>query len=271
MRGIDPFVLDMNREVKHSLLDNPGQYTVRVASFQGESYFQGEGREESDRSPSLIPVFRRAARPNKLEVAADNAHRLTEALRKRGVEAYEFHDRFESIVTVGSFESVGTQLPDGRLDLRPEVYKIMQTYGAERSDCRSRGKPCKPRTLDGIRFDVQPMPVKVPRRSLASTYAAGNQTCVNASGPVVTRPGWPAVAAGRLCAAGNVARRGVAAACRSSPPHADCRPVAGANESHDLGQNGSHGPTAMAQQRFHVHPRVPRTCGDTRRFQTAGS
>ncbi len=39
--GIDPFVLDMNRQVKHSLLDNPGQYTVRVASFQGESYFPG--------------------------------------------------------------------------------------------------------------------------------------------------------------------------------------------------------------------------------------
>jgi hypothetical protein len=174
--GIDPFVLDMNREVKHSLLDNPGQYTVRVASFQGESYFQGEGREVSDRSPSLIPGLASRGEANKLEVAADNAHRLTEALRKRGVEAYEFHDRFESVVTVGSFDSAGTTLPDGRIDLRPEVYRIMQTYGAERSDLPQQGEALKPRMLDGVRFDVQPMPVKVPRRSLASTYAAGNQS-----------------------------------------------------------------------------------------------
>jgi hypothetical protein len=88
------------------------------------------------------------------------------------VEAYEFHDRFESIVTVGSFESVGTTLPDGRLDLHPAVYEVMQTYTAQRSKLPQAGEAVQPRTLDGIRFDPQPLPVKVPRRSLASTYAA---------------------------------------------------------------------------------------------------
>ena len=39
--------------------------------------------------------------PSKLEEAAVKAHELTMALRKQGVEAYEFHDRYESIVTVG--------------------------------------------------------------------------------------------------------------------------------------------------------------------------
>jgi hypothetical protein len=124
----------------------------------------------------LIPGLPSRGEVNKLEEAADHAHRLTEALRKRGVEAYEFHDRFESVVTVGNFESPGTPLPDGRIDLRPEIYKIMQTYGAERSDLPQQGEALKPRTLEGIRFDIQPMPVKVPRRSLASTYAAGNRT-----------------------------------------------------------------------------------------------
>ncbi|MHB0957368.1 MAG: hypothetical protein ACYC6N_09980 [Pirellulaceae bacterium] len=174
--GVDPFVLEMNRQVKHSLLDNPGEYTVRVASFQGESFFQGEGQEASESSSRLIPGLAPHGDASKLEEAADNAHRLTEALRKRGVEAYEFHDRFESIVTVGSFAGVGTRLPDGRIDLSPEVYKIMQTYGAERSPLARHGEGLNPRLLEGIRFDVQPMPVKVPHRSLASTYAAGNRT-----------------------------------------------------------------------------------------------
>jgi hypothetical protein len=171
--GLDPFVVEMNRNVEHSLLDNPGQYTVRVASFQGESSFQGEEqRADSKRGGhSLVPH----SAPNKLEIAADNAHRLTLALRKRGVDAYEFHDRFESIVTVGSFNSVGKELPDGRLDLAPEVYKIMQSYGAEKVALRQNGQGMKPRTLDGIPFDLQPLPVKVPREGLASNYTAGNE------------------------------------------------------------------------------------------------
>ncbi|NLX56384.1 MAG: hypothetical protein GXY58_14845 [Planctomycetaceae bacterium] len=169
--GIDPFVLEMNREVKHSLLDNPGQYTVRVASFQGESYFAGEEQRQNVKGfgPSLDLL--KYGRSRKLEEAADKAHRLTEALRKRGVEAYEFHDRFESIVTIGSFDSVGNKLSDGRLDLRPEVYKIMRDYGAETSALPQHGQGFKPRTLDGIQFEIQPMPVKVPRPGLASTYA----------------------------------------------------------------------------------------------------
>jgi len=169
--GIDPFVLEMNREVEHSLLDNPGQYTVRVASFQGESSFEGETKRDESNG-SGFGLLKRDA-PTPLEIAADKAHRLTESLRKRGVEAYEFHDRCESIVTVGSFEVVGRQLPDGRLDLSPDVYKIMQTYGAERSALPQHGQGLKPRELDGVPFDVQPMPVKVPRKGLGSDYAAG--------------------------------------------------------------------------------------------------
>jgi hypothetical protein len=172
--GIDPFVVEMNKHVKHSLLNNPGRYTVRVASFQGEAGFLGEDSENKRDGGGgflgLPPLKKRS----KLEIAADNAHRLTEALRKRGIPAYEFHDRFESVVTIGSFESVGTRLPDGRIDLHPEVYKIMQSYGAERLHLPHQGQALQPRKLDGIRFDIQPMPVKVPRRSIGADYASGN-------------------------------------------------------------------------------------------------
>ena len=49
----------------------------------------------------------RSSGRSKLEEAAYNAHLLVVALRKQGVEAYEFHDRHESLVTIGSFDSVG--------------------------------------------------------------------------------------------------------------------------------------------------------------------
>ena len=34
-KGIDPFVVDMNKDLPHSLLKCPGKYTVRIASFRG--------------------------------------------------------------------------------------------------------------------------------------------------------------------------------------------------------------------------------------------
>jgi hypothetical protein len=174
--GLDPFVLDINKGVEHSLLDCPGAYTVRVATFRGDSFFVGETPEaEDDGGKSLLGLPGRNE-PSKLEIAADNAHRWTDMLRKKGIEAYEFHDRFESIVTVGSFETVGNELPDGRIDLHPRIHQIMQTYGAERSSLPNQGQGVRPRSLNGISFDVQPLPVIVPRRSISSDYAANNRT-----------------------------------------------------------------------------------------------
>ena len=36
-KGIDKFVVDMNKGVKHSLLDCKGKYTVKVATFTGQN------------------------------------------------------------------------------------------------------------------------------------------------------------------------------------------------------------------------------------------
>ena len=97
--------------------------------------------------------------------------RLTEALRERGIEAYEFHDRCESIVTIGSFDTVGTPREDGKIEINPAVLQIMKAYGAEKEALDGTSQAVRPRSLEGIRFDVQPIPVRVPKTSLASTYA----------------------------------------------------------------------------------------------------
>jgi hypothetical protein len=78
------------------------------------------------------------------------------------------------VVTIGSFDSVGNETPDGRLNLHPPVYQIMQTYGGQECMLPGQAKSMRPKDLDGIPFDLQPIPVQVPRRSIGSDYAAGN-------------------------------------------------------------------------------------------------
>jgi hypothetical protein len=106
-----------------------------------------------------------------LEEAAKNAHVLTEALCKKGYEAYEFHDRNSSIVTIGSFSNVGSKRQDGKIEINPQVHAVMKKFGAETNV--EPGKPAQvgePRKLAGIPFDIQPMPVEVPQMGISNAY-----------------------------------------------------------------------------------------------------
>jgi hypothetical protein len=161
--GIDDFVMKLNRGVEYSLLENPAKFTVRVASFRGATSINQREIAELERSDKVT---------DKLAVAADKANRLTTALRKRGIDAYEFHDRTESVVTIGSFDSEGTPLPNGAIDINPKMFRIIQQYKASPTQNAGRGTlGMQPRVLDGIAFDVQPVPMSVPRRSVAADYA----------------------------------------------------------------------------------------------------
>ena len=157
-KGLDPLVEQMNRDVEYSLLKNSGQYSVRVATFRGSSSMKPSEAEKL---------------PNKLEEAAVKAHELTLLLRKKGVEAYEFHDRYESIVTVGSFDSVGAKQPGGTMELNPAVHRLMQEYGPKQQPLPGQAAfGLMPRSLNGISFDVQPVPVQVPRSSIAASFTS---------------------------------------------------------------------------------------------------
>jgi hypothetical protein len=127
-KGIDPFVVKMNRGVEHSLLECPGRYTVKVATFRGKTILQTSA--EVDQSSKSFWGRRKNDERNPLVEAAENAHILTQQLRAHGFDAYEFHDRTESIVTIGSFEQVAQKMPDGRVLVMPGVQKIIETFGA---------------------------------------------------------------------------------------------------------------------------------------------
>ncbi len=161
--GLDEFVIGMNERVEYSLLKNPGVFTVRVATFKGNETTNAREIEQIEQSGKIS---------NKLELAADRAHRLTVALREQGIEAYEFHDRYESLVTVGSFETDGEELETGQVKINPAIHRIMQQFGATQQRIPGQQRiGLQPRRLNGVNFDVQPLPMRVPRRSIGMDYA----------------------------------------------------------------------------------------------------
>ncbi|MDX1965278.1 MAG: hypothetical protein SFX18_19185 [Pirellulales bacterium] len=167
--GLDKFVLDMNNGMRYSLLDCPGKYSVKVATFRGATLLDQKKIKEVAGGKKM---------KEKLSEAGDKAALLTESLREKGYEAYQFHDRHESVVCIGSFNDVGLKHPDGKIDLDPRIHQIMKVFGATQAD------PANPGTAAGmhpkvttvsyggenlrISLDLQPLPVSVPKRGVAA-------------------------------------------------------------------------------------------------------
>jgi len=107
------------------------------------------------------PQLRGLEQESRLVDAADQAHRLTEALRRQGWPAWEFHDRDSSIVCVGSIDQLVVPGPGGRQAPNPEIARIAAALGPDPA-ALSRGQ-ILPRAFDGILLDVQPKPIDVPR------------------------------------------------------------------------------------------------------------
>lgn len=165
-KGADSFVMKMNQDLEYSLLDCPGKFSVRVATFRGNVVIDQERVAEIQQGGEM---------QSRLVKAAEDALRLTEALRKKGIEAYQFHDRHESIVTVGSFDWVGRDTGSETKEMNPDVLAIVRRFSPERQPLVGKNGQnvagLKPKSLDSIPFDIQPWPVEVPRRSVAADYA----------------------------------------------------------------------------------------------------
>jgi hypothetical protein len=113
----------------------------------------------------------------KIDQAAMKATAMCEALRARGIEAYQFHDRTESFVTVGSFNDYGQERPDKKIEINPAIHQIMQNFGPiKRSIPGSDQAGLQARVEKangypgGIPFDPHPWPVQVPRQTVGAAY-----------------------------------------------------------------------------------------------------
>jgi len=190
-QGIDEKVAKWNTGPEHSLLNCPGKYSIKVATFKGRTSLK------ADRNELQETRTRKAKENDPLVLAVKNAHLLTMALREKGWEAYEFHDRYESYVTVGSFDE-GQQTAGGNVMLKDRNAKIiLDTFGATtpnnhfnrpaQQDLRleqerkrqfntlfaNQGQIANgfyPKKFVGLPFDIYPKPMAVPRQSVSSAY-----------------------------------------------------------------------------------------------------
>ncbi len=121
--GLDEETIALNKGVPYSLLECPGRYTVQVATFKGNSVIrQADIRDIEDGRKEM---------KSQLAIAAQEANALAKCLREvKGWPAYQYHDRYSSIVTVGSFQSPGTRLKNGQIDFDPRIKIIFQNFSA---------------------------------------------------------------------------------------------------------------------------------------------
>lgn len=159
-KGADNFVVQLNKEVEFSLLDCPGRYTIRVATFNGATTIDPQKIKKAEEGGDMA---------SRLAEAGEQAHKLTAALRAKGYEAYEYHDRQSSIVTVGSFEQLGS-MQNGAVQVNPDVQKLLQVFTAPTNTTPGAPMTAKPRTVGGLALDLKPMAIEVPKRSIGHDY-----------------------------------------------------------------------------------------------------
>ncbi len=176
--GLDPVVLAANKDVKRfSLLDCPGRYTVQVAVLKGVTTLnQQRIAQIQDNDSRGLSI-----QGQTLSDADEKAVLLCEGLRAKGYEAYVFRDKYASIVTVGSFDSVGSDV-NGTFVFRPEIFDLIQKFSASQDTRLSGVASIKRKTLadipggrapkkdaSKILFDPMPKVVEVPRRPVLTS------------------------------------------------------------------------------------------------------
>jgi hypothetical protein len=159
-RKPDPEILRLNAGSSYPLINCKKNYTVQVATFTGKTAMQVSTTEFDRRLLDKSSYG--------LNRAGEDAEHLAAALRSRKVEAYVHHDRYESIVTVGSFDT-----PDD-----PLVTQIRREYWPQQQPdpANEREEMLQPKTLmiaTGDKrnsmplvwvFDWEPKVIPVPKR-----------------------------------------------------------------------------------------------------------
>jgi len=180
-RNIDPLLVRLNHGERYSLLDNKGKYTLIVASFAGKVKAvsaDDEGLRGSERSGGLANFLK----DNDLDDAAQQAQKLALALRQaEHVDAFVWHDRCESFVTVGQFSSEndpGLAAMRARFGsdkpiqlLVPADVVAAPSSGLKYLAVDGAGHKIDPNATDPTRasnyqiwaFDPNPRPMRVPR------------------------------------------------------------------------------------------------------------
>jgi hypothetical protein len=160
------FIEKLNEKREFSLLACPRKYTVQIATFTGRTVFRFRADSNTDLYQNGSKIQRELAlgeKKTQLEVAEAAAEKLCKALRKKGIEAFQYHDQFSSIVTVGGFDYYN--LPNNNNVLRPEIVQIMNYFRGTPVQTGHLNMPYSyiPVKIDGIECDLSPKVIEVPK------------------------------------------------------------------------------------------------------------
>lgn len=115
----DELLLTLNGREDNSLLQNRGKYTVVVASFYGLSKITNDASSKEED----VKIYK-----YRMDDEVESARELTRSLRNakalgydRNYDAYVYHDKYGTVVTIGSFDS-----PDD-----PRIEKLQNHFGAK--------------------------------------------------------------------------------------------------------------------------------------------
>lgn len=156
---VDKFIESINAQRPYSLLNCPNRYTVQVATFTGKVVIKPDEIKEIEGGRKPFSV----RKVSELEMGEQAAVKLCRILRDEGFEAYEFHDRYASIVTVGSFNDIGQKLPNGMVNYHPGITAIINRF---QGSVATQGAltSYEPVRFDDIECDIQPRIIEVPRK-----------------------------------------------------------------------------------------------------------
>ena len=161
--GVDELVLKMNKNVKHSLLDCPGKYTVQVAHFTGEVIINQNEIRAIETGAKAGPGIDQA-RPGRRRRKGPRTDR---SLADQGLGGLRV-PRSQRQPGHGGQLRVRRHAAPGRQD-RNQPAGPSNHRGFSRKPLNVTGGPgaMQPQSLVGIFFDVQPIPVEVPKRSIS--------------------------------------------------------------------------------------------------------
>lgn len=121
----DPLLLKLNSRADYSLFQNKGKYTLVVATFRGNSQVKstefGSFEKKQQKGTNIS-----------LEAAAEESELLCRTMRaQKNLDAYVWHDRYQSIVTVGSFQSADD----------PELRQMAEKFQAKWKEAPGSSQP----------------------------------------------------------------------------------------------------------------------------------
>lgn len=156
----------LNSGIDHALVGVKKKYTVKIATFSGKSATPIGSSRYNGKEGLFERELQNGAKYNIVR-AGEDAAQLARALRQKGYVAYVYHDKFQSIVTMGGFDSKDD----------PTINEIFKAFGAKmKADPSSKSqaesltaevltlpgdKPDKP--IQTWIFDPVPEIIEVPR------------------------------------------------------------------------------------------------------------